>query len=578
MSNKHTFQDAYHERYNVTWQVLSRYCIEMLILINTPRSLAIKAYIERVDQIDLTIGLFKVNPHVYGRNSYLYLLDSQAVALIKKLAQLPTGVDTKEAALKSFLDRERINRSYNRKLKGLVANDEFLSRVFQHARFFLATLLGSYEHKIDLMFGPGSTLDLRGSNATLTGKIETEPTVTPGCLLRLSGDVHTFPMLSAWVNRRVNVCNHSELAFVPKDATKDRVIAFEPTVNTVYQRNIGIQLRDKLNKLYCLRTAPEVHHKLAYLASRDGLMATIDFKDASNSLYYALVRALFPPDWFLAMDASRVHYTKLPNGSLHELEMFSSNGNGFTFEMETLLFLALGKGVSRASCKEDSISVFGDDVIIASDVAELYMTTCEKIGLFVNDAKSFTSGFFRESCGRDFICGYLVRPIYLKKFAPGILGLYQLHNRFWEIEDLLGLTHLVSANIALRIPKRYRFYGLPHYLDALRPKESYSSRVSTSDVILKTDKPVDTFYIEYRQKPGSEVAQIHRATTNTGILGYKGLKVAEVRYKPPLSYLGLWCYIYIGGSSFGSYRRATQFERPRVSEKTYVLSYNSTLI
>jgi hypothetical protein len=105
--------------------------------------------------------------------------------------------------------------------------------------------------------------------------------------------------------------------------------------------------------------------------------------------------------------------------------MMSTMGNATTFPLETLVFWAYGHAVKLSLSRgnslfpewEDlkSISVFGDDCIIPSAVAEQFCSVLQSIGFQVNFEKSFLGPIrFRESCGGDYLAGRDVRPYFLK--------------------------------------------------------------------------------------------------------------------------------------------------------------------
>jgi hypothetical protein len=95
------------------------------------------------------------------------------------------------------------------------------------------------------------------------------------------------------------------------------------------------------------------------------------------------------------------------------LEKFSSMGNGFTFELETLLFYAIAK--AAGGLQRDELSVYGDDIIIPTRCASDVLAALRFFGFTPNQRKTFVQGPFRESCGGDFFCGVDVTPYRLTK-------------------------------------------------------------------------------------------------------------------------------------------------------------------
>jgi hypothetical protein len=135
---------------------------------------------------------------------------------------------------------------------------------------------------------------------------------------------------------------------------------------------------------------------------------------ASDTISYNVILELLSPDWFELLDAARSQYFTY-EGRRYPLEKISSMGNAFTFELESLIFLAL----ARATCevlriRADKVNVYGDDVIIPVAAYDLFSEILNCLGFEVNQAKSFKQGPFRESCGKDWFLGSEVRPLFLK--------------------------------------------------------------------------------------------------------------------------------------------------------------------
>jgi hypothetical protein len=106
------------------------------------------------------------------------------------------------------------------------------------------------------------------------------------------------------------------------------------------------------------------------------------------------------------------------DGTWVRLEKFSSMGNGFTFELETLIFWAISSGVQDAH-NEWNVHVYGDDIIIPSESFDDVKHALEFFGFSLNKEKSFKDGAFRESCGSDYFNGVAVRPYYIEEFPNG---------------------------------------------------------------------------------------------------------------------------------------------------------------
>jgi hypothetical protein len=91
-------------------------------------------------------------------------------------------------------------------------------------------------------------------------------------------------------------------------------------------------------------------------------------------------------------------------------------GNGFTFELETLIFLAIGREACHLSNADPSrVSVYGDDILVPTEAGATCVSLLRFFGFRPNPKKTFLEGLFKESCGGDFFEGVTVRPHFLKE-------------------------------------------------------------------------------------------------------------------------------------------------------------------
>lgn len=203
----------------------------------------------------------------------------------------------------------------------------------------------------------------------------------------------------------------------------------------------------------------DVHNKCARKASVSGSHATIDLTLASDTIAYQLVRALLPPLWFRLLDSCRSPFT-LFKGRWVRLEKFSSMGNGFTFELETLIFAALASAACGARIGHDLL-VYGDDIICPVDGASMVIRVLELFGFIPNRSKTFVTGSFRESCGGDYFSGVAVRPVFLKKVRTHPCDWIALHNELFRWSGSFpnfGMAR-VLRHIRGQVPVHLRFPG-----------------------------------------------------------------------------------------------------------------------
>lgn len=194
--------------------------------------------------------------------------------------------------------------------------------------------------------------------------------------------------------RIVTFVEGSRFATVPKNNDTRRPINIEPFGNMLVQRSIGIHLRNEIKRIFGidLDTLQELHRTRV----ADTAVATLDLKDASDSISLELVRFCVPNHVFSQIDMARSPLTLGLDGNYHLTKKVSAMGNGYTFELMSLLLNAVCKQVDSGA------SVFGDDIIVRKDVAQEVIEALVGVGLKVNLDKSFLDGPFRESCGANY--------------------------------------------------------------------------------------------------------------------------------------------------------------------------------
>ena len=384
----------------------------------TPKSLAASILLRNGEWDQL--ATLEADPGNY-LSAEAYWLDASASALLRKYEPLPTSFDRKAVAVSGFFSCEescfRTNRRlypYLDDLKGRQGSSG-VHNFFDRARKYISSVLGPCPDIVDGRFGPGATYGDRGVYTTVPDKMSNEPTFTPDAWPFL------FPWSGTmWASACVDVGKvpksvpGNRFTTVPKDATKFRGIAVEPSINVFYQLAYGKVIRARLRRHGIdLDDGQDIHRSLAMESSRRGHLATLDLRNASDTISRNLVKLLLPVRWFDVLDGLRSKKTFIEGKNIL-LEKFSSMGNGFTFELETLIFLGLIVGLTGPDLVGRSVFAFGDDLILPTEFSEDVMSMLAFCGLEVNRKKSFYSGPFRESCGGDFFLGRGVRPFYLK--------------------------------------------------------------------------------------------------------------------------------------------------------------------
>lgn len=237
----------------------------------------------------------------------------------------------------------------------------------------------------------------------------------------------------------------NELFTVPKTTVIDRVAAKEPDLNMWAQKRLGDDIRRRLQRFGIDLNDQSRNQKLAYFGSLEGNLATLDLSSASDSMTSALVGRLLPPGWFVELNALRSESTRIDD-VWHQNQMFSSMGNGFTFELESLLFYAITRAVCTLTGAKGRVSVYGDDIIAPSTVAGLLRDVLGFCGFVMNPKKSHykRGDYFRESCGSHYYAGYDVKPFYIKHPLSDQTDVIHFLNSFRRWIDVEPFCYTIS--------------------------------------------------------------------------------------------------------------------------------------
>lgn len=369
----------------------------------------------------------------------------------------------KERALETFYASEESCKLANWRLAdfetcSLVSPENI--RILKKARRVVRSILGRF--KLDELprrckFGPGASTSLRSRNASHQKKWQSSSHITAGALPYYRA-FYKWARLDGLPDK-VKIVDGSKVTTVPKSWKTERTIAIEPDWNMFFQLGVGSMIRSRLQRKGILLTdAQSRNRELARWGSWTGYLATLDLKAASDSVSLSLCEALLPSDWFKVLVDLRSHSCTMPDGKVVILEKISSMGNGFTFELETLLFYSLALAV----CRRDDwkyVSAYGDDLIVPCKYFETMTDILNCCGFGLNETKSFAQGPFRESCGGHYFEGFDVTPFY-QKYEPKTLGenitlgnkLVTHSARFDDVIDVIKTYRLVAS----RVPRKYR--------------------------------------------------------------------------------------------------------------------------
>ncbi len=228
---------------------------------------------------------------------------------------------------------------------------------------------------------------------------------------------------------------------VPKNADIDRPACKEPDINMLMQKGLGKEISSSLRRIGINLNDQSINRKLAHEGSVTNKLATLDLSSASDSVTTELVSLFLPEIWFSTLDSVRSHVTII-DGYEHRNHMFSSMGNGFTFELESLLFYVLARATAFFTGTRGVISVYGDDLICPSDMSQDLAWILSWFGFTTNVKKTFHDGPFRESCGGHYHLGLDITPFYIKGPILQMTDLIHVANQLREWAYVEGLTVL----------------------------------------------------------------------------------------------------------------------------------------
>lgn len=390
------------------------------------------------------------NPMSYT-DAQAFAVDYQAWNILRKAEVCPfRGKVDKDKALKkavrSFLEVEERLRYINRKgyIPGTAPFGDMPApeQVLWLARRKIQDCLGAFDPDVMIqnsVFTSGASTRVTRSDGNPSNKYTGKPQVTRNCaLLGVCAIWHSPAWRSYFQDLYgrdsdplswVEVVEGSEYFTVPKTFESIRGAAMEAELNMYLQKGIGEMIRNRLRRVRVDLNDQTWNQYLASCGARTGALATIDLAAASDSVGLVLLE-LLPADWARFIRLTRSEKVKLPCGTWHTLEKVSSMGNGFTFELESLLFWALtSASVALCGLTDRRIGIYGDDIICHRDAAPTVINTLAYLGFETNVEKTFVDGPFRESCGKHYFYGCDVTPFMVKDDYTGDPDGYHYINR-----------------------------------------------------------------------------------------------------------------------------------------------------
>jgi len=360
------------------------------------------------------------------------------LTLLYSKIELPCTPSRERKAMQSYIDCDK-EVEYNDSILDSSDYDE-LSRMgaLLFGPVFSAVDRDIYDERIVPKHGPGATADKLSSNGKYSTTYWTQ---------RLESVFHFGDFLSPtpryscedWCDA-VNILEPgaelpSRVISVPKTQKTPRIIAIEPSSVQFVQQGLLESLTrhtesDLLDQL--IGSGSQVpNQELAQKGSISSL-ATLDLSEASDRVSLKHVEAIVQRHPLLkgALLATRSQRADVPGHGIIPLSKFASMGSALCFPLEAMVFLTLvflgierERGYRFTNRKEfysfvGKVRIYGDDIIVPVDYVHTVIDSLEHFGARVGRHKSFWTGRFRESCGKEFYDGHDVSVVKFRRMFP----------------------------------------------------------------------------------------------------------------------------------------------------------------
>jgi len=286
---------------------------------------------------------------------------------------------------------------------------------------------------------------------------------------------------------------------VPKTLKTPRIIAVEPVWMQFVQQAVLEPLVSLLESNYLVKdfigfTKQEPNQVLAREGSLNGELATLDLSEASDRVSNQLVLELLGsvPTFSGLVQACRSTHADVPDRGIIPLVKFASMGSALCFPIEAMVFLTVVMmGIAKSenvpltrkflAKHRGQVRVYGDDLIVPVDSVQSVIESLETYGFKVNSNKSFWTGKFRESCGKEYYDGTDVSIVRLRRELPAsrtdvseLISAVSMGNQLTQ----LGLVDTAEYVFGLV----ERFIPLPKVLDTSPVLGRHVSSIHDLDV------------------------------------------------------------------------------------------------
>jgi hypothetical protein len=429
-----------------------------------------------------------------------------------------------EYQLENFLKRYRFENDrfddaelQQKALQGQLDNIARLSKPFelryatkmvlQHARQIITKILGSYdeEEHLDLCrFGKRASVGSPYSKSYLDLKVRAPFEASSEHISWFKNLLVKDQILNKVVQQAkpkgkplYKICKHLTNTNVPKSYKSLRSITKNTTIGAFHSYGLGMMITSRLKDAGLnIKVLQHKHGIYARRFSRTRTHVTADLSAASDSITLNLLMYLIPRSWLRALKLGQIRTIQLTDGSIHQTPTFCGMGIGFTFPLETLVFYGLLTAIKELTLTKGLVSVYGDDLIYPRRIHSYVSVVFPDLGLTLNQDKTYTTEYFRESCGSDYYHGIDVRPVSPDTVPKGTAALpfssfiYQLINsllRKWDRSEIPITLHYLEREVLgatghlLRVPPSFPDYS---GIRCEKPKQHFTVLSQKSDALI----------------------------------------------------------------------------------------------
>lgn len=381
----------------------------------------------------------------------------QLTLMFGKIAK-PCSERRLRRAMRAYVECEQDVKAFDETYNGSLERDfHRVSRL----------LFGSFLSKVDRDVYYGRIVPRHGPGATadrLVGNQKFRQSTWPARLERAGADACEFLLPNARYHECLDDVHVLEpeaeipvrVIAVPKTLKTPRIIGIEPTAMQYVQQGILHRLLEHLTESYYPNQFlgfddQTPNQEMARIGSLDGSLATLDLSEASDRVSNRLVETMLSdhPHLLTWVQACRSTKADVPGEGIHSLSKFASMGSALCFPMEAMVFLtAIFIGIEESLSTQltprllqefvGSVRVYGDDIIVPCEHVPTVVKSLERFGAKVNLSKSFWSGKFRESCGKEYYDGEDVSIVRVRRDVPaqrqdatGVISWVSLRNQLY---------------------------------------------------------------------------------------------------------------------------------------------------